>query len=107
MNILKGAAPSGAVDPALLSEPEERELHRAATELGERCGRSLAAGDHRATMECLLDLRDPIDRFFDKVLVMDPDERVRANRLALLQEIAGLFLRFADLSKVVLEGEKA
>jgi glycyl-tRNA synthetase beta chain len=107
MNILKGGAPSGAVDPALLSEPEERELHRAATELGERCGRSLAAGDHRATMECLLELRDPIDRFFDKVLVMDPDERVRANRLSLLQEIAGLFLRFADLSKVVLEGEKA
>ncbi|MBM3319369.1 MAG: glycine--tRNA ligase subunit beta [Candidatus Eisenbacteria bacterium] len=106
VNILKGSDSAGAVDPSLLGEPEEKELHRAAEEAAGRLERALVSADYRAAMEHLLALRDPIDRFFDKVLVMDKEERIRENRLALLAEIARAFRRLADLSKVVLEGER-
>ena len=49
-------------------------------------------------MQLLATLRDDVDAFFDTVLVMDEDERVRANRLALLAEIRSLFLETADIS---------
>ncbi|MFN3947427.1 MAG: glycine--tRNA ligase subunit beta [Aquificaceae bacterium] len=48
----------------------------------------------------LSSLKNPIDEFFDKVLVMDPDENIRKNRLALLFRIKKLFNRFADFSKI-------
>jgi glycyl-tRNA synthetase beta chain len=41
-----------------------------------------------------------VDAFFESVLVMDPDERVRANRLALLNRLVGLFDGFADFAKL-------
>ena len=45
-------------------------------------------------------LRIPVDNFFDKVMVMAEDERVRTNRLALLTEIAGIFRIIADFSRI-------
>ena len=48
-----------------------------------------------------------LDRFFDDVLVMADDARVRENRLGLLQSIARLFLRVGDFSEIVVEGEPA
>jgi glycyl-tRNA synthetase beta chain len=45
-------------------------------------------------------LADPIDRFFDDVLVMAPDAAVRANRLALLRAVTATFLQVADFSKL-------
>jgi glycyl-tRNA synthetase beta chain len=51
-------------------------------------------------------LRGVIDAFFDKVLVMADDPAVRANRIALLGTVRELFLKFADLSRIVIEGEK-
>lgn len=48
----------------------------------------------------LAQLRAPVDEFFDKVLVMDDDPKLRANRLALLNRIVTLFDGFADLSKL-------
>jgi glycyl-tRNA synthetase beta chain len=51
----------------------------------------------------LWDLKEPIDRFFDGVLVMDKDQEVRRNRLALLFRIKKLFNRVGDFEKIVLE----
>ena len=48
----------------------------------------------------LADLRDPVDRFFDDVMVMAEDEAVRNNRLALLGELRALFLDVADISRL-------
>ncbi len=48
----------------------------------------------------LADLRDPVDRFFDDVMVMADDEAVRDNRLALLGELRALFLDVADISRL-------
>ena len=45
-------------------------------------------------------LRNPVDKFFDSVMVMAPEESIRANRLSLLGNIAGLFFRIGDFSKI-------
>jgi glycyl-tRNA synthetase beta chain len=50
-------------------------------------------------------LRDDVDRFFDKVMVMVDDERVRANRLALLQTLLREFTTIADFSEIVTDGK--
>ena len=48
----------------------------------------------------LADLRDPVDRFFDDVMVMAEDETLRNNRLAILGELRALFLDVADISRL-------
>ncbi|MFH1277409.1 MAG: glycine--tRNA ligase subunit beta [Candidatus Eisenbacteria bacterium] len=106
VNILKGTGETGAPDPSLFREDEEKALFEAAESLRAPYEGSLERAEYREAMERLLTLRDPIDRFFEKVLVMDKDQKVRANRIALLRGVSQLFLRLADLSKVVLEGEK-
>jgi glycyl-tRNA synthetase beta chain len=50
----------------------------------------------------LADLRDPVDHFFDEVMVMAENEAVRTNRLALLGELRALFLDVADISRLSL-----
>ena len=50
-------------------------------------------------------LRPAVDKFFDKVMVMVDDERVRANRLALLQTLVKEFSTIADFSEIVTEGK--
>ncbi|RMF98148.1 MAG: glycine--tRNA ligase subunit beta [Gammaproteobacteria bacterium] len=105
-NILKGA-PDGAdeVDPALLREPAEQALYAALQALADAHARQLAARDYRALLTGLAGLREAVDRFFDEVLVMAEDERLRRNRLALLRRLRRLFLDVADLSLVpVAEG---
>ena len=53
----------------------------------------------------LAGLKAPLDLFFDQVLVMVDDDRIRLNRLALLQQIKELFQLFADFSKVVFSAQ--
>ena len=51
-------------------------------------------------LNTLADLRDPVDRFFDDVMVMAENENVKNNRLALLSELRALFLDVADISRL-------
>ncbi len=80
------------VQEELLKEKEELALWNALREL-ERRG--------EVSLEELAQLRKPLDEFFDRVLVMDRDERIRTNRLALLTRLKLLFNRIADFSKLV------
>jgi glycyl-tRNA synthetase beta chain len=57
--------------------------------------------DYEKAFKEVRNLRKPVDLFFDKVLVMEKDESLRRNRLALLAELREMFLRLADFSKVV------
>ena len=61
---------------------------------------SIADGQWQAALTGIATLRGPIDTFFDKVMVMAEDERVRANRLALLTAIARMFGQVADFSRI-------
>jgi glycyl-tRNA synthetase beta chain len=92
-NIL-GDEPPPPVDRGLLSEAAERELFEAVGRLGG------ADGGYEARLRSLSSLRGPVDRFFDDVLVMAEDPRVRANRLGLLGQALSLFYRIADISKL-------
>ena len=60
----------------------------------------LAVRSYAEVLNELADLRDPIDRFFDDVMVMAEDEGIRNNRLALLGELRALFLNVADISRL-------
>ena len=92
---------SSGVDEKLLREPEERDLYVTYLATGRAVDESEAHSEYGAAFRKLAGLRPVVDRFFDKVLVMDPDPAVRANRLALLAGLNTLaFLRFADLSEI-------
>jgi len=93
-NILAQAAPAPAVDPRLFESDAERALSAAASGL-ERAG-----GSYEERLRGLASLRAPVGRFFDDVLVMAEDARVRANRLALLNQTLSLFYRIADISSL-------
>ncbi len=104
MNILKGD-PDVTVDAAALVEPASVTLEKARAETKAKVEAALAADDHDDAVKALLGLRRPIDEFFDGVMVMVDDARLRAVRLGLLFEVRALFMRIADFSRVVLEGE--
>lgn len=107
VNILKAEAkknPSerydGAVDPARFSTPEETALHAALTKSLAAMEAQLEAEDFTSAMTSLAALRAPVDAFFDKVLVNDPDPDVRLNRLRLLSQIRDAANRVADFSLI-------
>ncbi len=66
-----------------------------------------AQGDYEHALIEVSKLRPAVDRFFDKVMVMVDDERVRANRLALLQSLSKEFSTIADFSEIVTEGKES
>jgi glycyl-tRNA synthetase beta chain len=90
----------GAVDPALFREAEERALNAALTTALAAMEPQLAAEDFTGAMGSLAGLRGPVDAFFDKVLVNDPDAGVRMNRLRLLSQIKDAANRVADFSLI-------
>jgi glycyl-tRNA synthetase beta chain len=96
------AAGARAVDPALFADDAERELH-AAWEAAR--GPLLGALDDlqiERAVAAAAGLRPAVDRYFDAVLVMDPDESVRANRLAQLAAVTGLIGRIGEFSRLPL-----
>jgi len=101
-NILRQASVSGvrSVEASLLVEPEEISLFEGLCALRQEVEPLLAERDYRAALVRLASLRDTVDAFFDKVMVMDEDQDLQNNRLALLSQMRDLFLRAADLSKL-------
>lgn len=103
-NLAGKAAPSGAaeaeVDPELFAEPAERELYGAFVELRPPMKQAYEAGEYREFYRLATRLKAPVDHFLDTVRVNVEDERVRANRYALLHALVGLLSAPADLSKL-------
>ena len=101
-NILKkaGEQPSPRVDPGLLADVEERQLATEIESLRQDVERLVTARRYEEALTRLASLRGVVDAFFDRVLVMADDVRVRANRLALLSALQRLFLHMANLSRL-------
>lgn len=101
-NILKGKSKAelGDADPELFSEEQETELWHAFCDIERQSAFYLNKGDYLGALTVLAELRAPVDRFFDAVLVMDEDARVRENRLALLGSIHATFNRIADFRQL-------
>jgi len=101
LNILKGMSPSdaGKVTPELLIEPQEKELFQKVQEKQADLERLFRQKGYTEYLLHLAQLRPTIDAFFDQVLVMAPEEKIKNNRLALLFQLTSLFGRFALFSK--------
>ncbi len=101
-NILKrvDGVVTDAVDDAVLLEPAEKQL-AAAVKLSAKTTLPLMnEGHYDEAMQHLAKLREPVDLFFDSVMVMTDDIRLRNNRLALLAQMDRLFSHVADLSRL-------
>lgn len=100
MNILKGNPSGDRTNPALFKETPERDLYQAFRRAKEQIEVALNQRDYPSALQAMIQMKKPIDDFFDGVMVMVEDKAIRNNRLALLREIGQLFLRIADFSKL-------
>ena len=98
---LAAKAETAEIDESLFETDEERELMKAYTSAKSAAESLLEAHDYVGAIDDFKDLADPIDAFFDGVMVMADDVAVRRNRLALLKAIDNLLLQVADFSKIV------
>ncbi|MEQ1930265.1 MAG: glycine--tRNA ligase subunit beta [Parvularculaceae bacterium] len=87
-------------DESLLRLPEEKALHAALKAVEQHAEAAVREEKFADAMAALASLRRPVDSFFDKVTVNDPDPALRANRLALLARLRAATARVADLSKL-------
>jgi len=101
-NITKGSV-AYSFAPALATIEAEILLAKAAGELRARIQSARGDRDFVAGLTSVRELAFPLERFFSDVMVMDPDERLKQNRIALLQSIQTEILWLADLSQVVIE----
>lgn len=88
------------VDPALFAEPAERELAAAVEQARGPFTHELAHLELESAFNIAAGLRPAVDRYFEDVLVMDKDERMRANRLAQLAAIATLVRQLGEFSRL-------
>ncbi len=87
-------------DPGLFTTDAENSLYDAYGRIKVQVDRSIEAGDATQALRMIATLREPVDRFFEDVMVMADDPAQRTNRLALLNTLAALFTRMADFSKI-------
>ncbi|SFX39735.1 glycine--tRNA ligase subunit beta [Marinospirillum alkaliphilum] len=88
------------INKALLTEPAEVTLAEQLAVKDIDVAPLYARGDYQAALNCLAGLREPVDAFFDQVLVMADDPAIRNNRLALLAALQALFLHTADIAQL-------
>lgn len=100
VNIIKKFEVKEELMPDRLTEPQEIALYQAASAVEEKAGELAAADDYNGLLQAIVSLKPTVDKFFDDVLVDDPDPAKKANRLALLDRIARLFEMVADFTKI-------
>ncbi|MEZ8654739.1 glycine--tRNA ligase subunit beta [Vibrio splendidus] len=86
------------IDLALLQEDAEKALAENVEVMTEALEPAFATGNYQEALSKLADLREPVDAFFDNVMVMADDEALKKNRLTLLNNLRNLFLQIADIS---------
>jgi glycyl-tRNA synthetase beta chain len=101
-NILRkaGAPEEAEPDDSLFQLPEEAALYERLRDMEPEVTELLGDGRYEEALVRLADLREPVDAFFDTVMVMDEDPDKRRNRLALLARMRRLFMHTADLSRL-------
>jgi glycyl-tRNA synthetase beta chain len=101
-NILKKSEGTqfSAVSRELLKEQAEIDLHRALSVVETNADMAFRREDYTASLQALAALREPVDAFFESVMVNAEDPTLRANRLGLLAQLHSAMNRVADLSKL-------
>jgi len=101
-NILKqveGKLPD-KINNLLLQDEHEKQLFDKLTGLQQQVSDQVRRGDYQSALSQLAALRQPVDSFFDNVMVMVDDKKLRDNRIALLNNLHQQFLQIADISKL-------
>lgn len=91
---------SNTVDESLLEENAEKELYKLLNTLDEKVQGFIDQANYKKALSELAALRKTIDQFFDDVMVMAEDVKLKNNRIALLNILHGLFLQIADISRL-------
>ncbi|MDD5760062.1 MAG: glycine--tRNA ligase subunit beta [Desulfobulbaceae bacterium] len=98
MNIVKDHQ-GVTVDQTLLTDEAEKTLHLTLSVVRQEAQPLIEQGDYESALLVILKMKEPVDLFFEKVMVMSEDSLVRQNRLSLLAAIKELFLQIGDFSK--------
>ncbi|OPY57762.1 MAG: Glycine--tRNA ligase beta subunit [Pelotomaculum sp. PtaU1.Bin035] len=104
-NNLSKKITSNQVEPSRLEDDSEKELFNRLSNVRKKAGAYLVTQDYHSLLAAIATLQEPVDRFFNAVMVMVEDKHVRENRLALLQSLVALVKKVADLSKIVVESK--
>ena len=99
VNISKSHTPQ-KIDPRRFESNVEGRLFEAYSTIGQKATEKIAQKDYPAALKDLSSLRQPVDEFFDGVMVMAEDEKIKNNRLSLLSSISQLFFKIGDFSKM-------
>lgn len=91
------------IDQELLQEEAEKALFRKFAGIKPTVESKIQAGDYAGALAKIVEIKGEVDAFFDHVMVNADDDALKANRMALLQSIAGLFSPLADFSKIVIK----
>jgi len=94
------------IDQSLLKEKAELNLYHNYESIYPQIKEFIFRKEYKKVFKLLGDLCEPVDEFFDQVLVMDKDNNIRKNRIALIKKIGILFNQVADLSKIVSTKER-
>jgi len=107
-NILAKLEPGhafGEVNANLLQEPQEKALADALDAVSEEVNTCLVSDDYTGALTAMAVLQEPVDAFFDGVMVNAEDPAMRENRLNLLKKLRNLFLQVADISQLVVSNK--
>ena len=88
------------VDRKLLQKGAESSLYETFITVQEETKPFLQTKEYGKALEIILRMKEPVDQFFDEVMVMTDDAALQKNRLNLLTAISGLFLQVGDFSKM-------
>jgi glycyl-tRNA synthetase beta chain len=102
-NITKGVSIGATIDATALKEPAELGLIRSIGAVEPKIRMAVANADYKQAFQAIEALRGPVAQFFDDVLVMADDEKLRAARLALVAHLRDLILDIADISEIAPE----
>ena len=91
---------AAAVKPGLFTSEFERALHTQLVQKAASVPAMCESRQYTQALSTLAELKQPVDAFFDHVMVMDPDPQLRANRVNLLRELNHLFLLIADVAQL-------
>ncbi|MDW7773101.1 MAG: glycine--tRNA ligase subunit beta [Desulfobulbaceae bacterium] len=96
-----------AVQEELLSERAEKGLYETLADVRARTGKLVAERRYDEALAAMLEMKDPVDLFFDEVMVMTEDQEIRRNRLNLLTALGEIVLQVGDISRMHFAGSSA
>jgi len=102
VNLCKKTEDEVIIKESLFTEPAEKELYEVIKRLQKETLPAMIAYDYASVLKMLNDVADPVNKFFETVMVMDKDENVKNNRLALLVQVKETASMVGDLSAIVL-----